>query len=152
MRLEWGGLVSRPIEEVFAFMTDPFNTARRGAGTLSMHVTPPGPIAVGSTVRLRIVVLGLETRLGFVVTEWDPPHAVSGSIIDEGAARSGSVRTTAQSTPVGTRVVTRIEVEMRGIWKVLAPIAGPFMKRQSRRRLLNLERLLESGRAGGPKA
>jgi len=152
MRLEWGGLVNRPIEEVFAFMTDPFNTARRGAGTLSMHVTPPGPIAVGSTVRLRIVVLGLETRLGFVVTEWDPPHAVSGSIMDEGAARSGFVRTTAQSTPVGTRVVTRIEVEMRGIWKLLAPIAGPFLKRQSRRRLLNLERLLESGRAGGPKA
>src|SRR5207245_3489879 len=119
---------------------------RRSAVTLLMYVTPPGAISVYSTVRLRIVVLWLETRLGFVVTEWDPPHAVSGSIIDEGASRSGSVRTTAQSTPVGTRVVTRIEVEMRGIWKVLAPIAGPFMKRQSRRRLLNLERLLESGR------
>src|SRR5437899_10889749 len=103
MRLEWGGLVNRPIEEVFAFMTDPFNTARRGAGTLSMHVTPPGPIAVGSTVRFRIVVFGLETRLGCVVTEWDPPRAASGSLVDEGPARSGSVRTTVQSTTVGTQ-------------------------------------------------
>ncbi len=64
MRLQWGGLINRPIEDVFAFITDPFNSPRRGGGTLSMRVTPPGPIAVGSTVRLRILVLGLESQLG----------------------------------------------------------------------------------------
>jgi len=151
MRVEWGGLINRPIEKVFAFMTDPFSTPRRGGGTLSMRVTPPGPIAVGSTVRLRFVVLGLETRFGFVITEWDPPYSVTGSIMDEGDARSGFLRTTLESTPAGTRVVTRVEVELRGIWKLLGPIAGPYLKRQSRHRLQNLERLLEPRRAGGPE-
>jgi len=150
MRLKWGGLVNRPIEEVFAFITDPFNSPRRGGGTLSLRVTPPGPLAVGSTVRLRFEVFGLETQFGFTITEWNPPYAVTGSIIDEGSARSGFIRTTLESTAAGTRLVTRIEVKLRGIWRLLGPMAGPYMRRQSRRRMKNLEGLLESG--VGPRA
>jgi len=150
MRLEWGGLVNRPIEEVFAFITDPFNSPRRGGGTLSLRLTPPGPLAVGSTVRLRFEVFGLETQFGFTITEWNPPYAVTGSIIDEGSARSGFIRTTLESTAAGTRLVTRIEVKLRGIWRLLGPMTGPYMRRQSRRRMKNLEGLLESG--VGPRA
>src|SRR2546428_13078737 len=150
MRVEWGGLINRPIEKVFAFMTDPFNTARRGGGTLSMRVTPPGPIAVGSTVRLRFVVLGLESRFGFVITEWDPPYSVTGSIMDEGDARSGFLRTTLESTPAGSRVVARVWGELRGPWKLLGPIAGTDLKCQSRHRLHNLERLLAAWPAHRP--
>ena len=145
MRVEWSGLINRPIEEVFGFITDPFDSPRRGGGTLSLRVTPPGPLAVGSTVRLRLEVFGLETEFGFRITEWKPPTAVTGSIVDEGSARSGFIRTTLETTPEGTRLVTRIEVKLRGIWRLLGPMAGPYMRRQARRRMKNLERLLEAG-------
>jgi len=147
MRFENAVVVSRPIDEVFAFLSNPFSSARRGGGSLGFRVTPPGPIGLGSTLRLRMVAFGLERTISGAITEWDPPRAATLSLANEGPVRSGTIRTTLEATTEGTKALTVIEIKPRGIWKLLSPLVGPYMMRQTITRNQNMKRLLESGRA-----
>ena len=146
MRYETRVVVNRPVEEVFAFLSNPFSSPRRGGGSLGFRVTPPGPIRLGSTIRLRMVAFGLERTFSGVVTEWDPPHAVTFSFANEGPVVSGTIRTTLEATAEGTKALTVTEIKSRGIWKLLSPLVGPYMRRQMITRNQNMKRILESGR------
>jgi uncharacterized protein YndB with AHSA1/START domain len=145
MRPEPSVVVNRPIEEVWAYVTDPFSLPRWGGRRLSVRATPPGPLGVGSMLHQRWVVFGLETQLSGVVTEWDPPRVVTVSLMDEGIARSGFARTTLEATSAGTKVVRTGALELRGIWKLLSPIVRPYIRRMMEDQNQNLKRLLEAG-------
>ena len=146
MHYETRVVVNRPVDEVFAFWSNPFSGPRRGGGSLGFRVTPPGPIGLGSTIRLRMVAFGLERTLSGVVTEWDPPHAVTFSFANEGPVVSGTIRTTLEATTEGTEAASVAEIEPRGVWKLLSPFVRPYMRRQAITRNQNMKRLLESGR------
>ncbi len=146
MRFEDAVVVSRPIEEVFAFLSNPFSSPRRGGGSLGFRVTPPGPIGLGSTLRLRMVAFGLERTISGAITEWDPPRTATLSLANEGPVRSGTVRTTLEATTAGTNALTVMEINPRGIWKLLSPLVRPYLRRQMITRNQNMKRLLESGR------
>jgi uncharacterized protein YndB with AHSA1/START domain len=145
MHPEMSVVVNRPIEEVWAYVTDPFNLPRWGGRRLAVRATPPGPLRVGSTVHQRWVVFGVETRLSGVITEWDPPRVVTVSLMDDGIARSGFARTTLEATAAGTKVLRSGGLELRGIWKLLSPIVRPYIRRMMEDQNQNLKRLLESG-------
>ncbi len=145
MRFEDAVVVSRPIEEVFAFLSNPFSSPRRGGGSLGFRVTPPGPIGLGSTLRLRMVAFGLERTFSGVITEWDPPRTATLSLANEGPVRSGTIRTTLEATTEGTTARTVTEIKPRGIWRLLSPLVRPYLRRQSITRNQNMKRLLESG-------
>src|SRR3989442_1301218 len=109
MRFENAAVVSRPIHEGFAFLSDPLSNPRRGGGSLGFRVTPPGPIRLGSTIRLRMAAFGLERTISGAITEWDPPRAVTLSLANEGPVRSGTIRTTLEATTEGTKVLNVTE-------------------------------------------
>lgn len=145
MHHESSVVVNRPIDEVWTFMTDPFNIPRSGGGRLAFRVTPTGPWGLGSTIQQRMVIFGFETRITSTVTEWDPPRTVTHSVMDSGIVRSGVFRATLEAAGAGTKVVRAVEVEPRGILKLLSPVLGPFMRRQMDAQTQNLKRLLEAG-------
>jgi uncharacterized protein YndB with AHSA1/START domain len=144
MRPETSVVVNRPIEEVWACVTDPFSLPRWGGRRLAVHAIPPRPLRVGSMLRQRWVVFGIETQLSGVVTEWDPPRVVTVSLLDEGIARSGFARTTLEATAAGTKVVRSGGLELRGLWKLLSPIVRPYIRRMMEDQNRNLKRLLEA--------
>src|SRR2546426_12073318 len=146
MRFENAVVVSRPIDEVFAFLSNPFRSPRRGGGSLGFRVTPPGPIGLGSTIRMRSVAFGLERTISGAITEWDPPRAVTLSLATEGPVRSGTIRTTLEATTEGTKDLTEIEIKLRAIWKLLSPLVGPYLRRQLIIRYQNMNPVLEYGR------
>ena len=146
MRHESSAVIDRPIDEVWAFVTDPFNASRMGGGRLAARVTTPGPLGIGSTYQQRVAILGFETWVKTVVTELDPPHVLAHSAKDASIAGSFSARITLGPTAAGTRVVRAVEIEPRGIWKVFLPILGPLLWRQMEAQTRNLKRLLEAGR------
>jgi len=143
--IETSVVIKRPIHEIWAFLSDPFNMPRWRSGRLAVRVTSPSPVGVGSTVQHRIVFLGLETQITHTITEWDPPHAFAWSLRFPGL-HSASERLTLEATADGTRVVRVHEGEPRVILKVLAPIARPFLRRLIDLQNQNLKRLLEAGR------
>jgi ligand-binding SRPBCC domain-containing protein len=137
-------VIDRPIDEVWAFLTDWFNTPRMGGyAALGLRQTSPGPMGVGSTLQGRNVILGFETRLNHTITEWDPPHTFADTM--EGwPFRSLSQRGTLEAIGDGTRLVVSTEFELRPALRLLWPFLGPFVRRKMRAGVLGLQRLLEA--------
>ena len=146
MRHESSVVINRPIDEIWAFVTDPFNAPRMGGGRLAIRIAPLGPLALGSKLQQRVSVLGFETELKTVVTEWDPPRTMTHSTKDAGPIRSFSAAITLEPTATGTKVVRAVAVEARGVWRAVLPILGPLIRRQTDAQTRNLKRLLEANR------
>lgn len=145
MRFETSVVVNRPIDEVWAFMLDPFNMPRIGGGRLAFRVTPPGPLGLGSTFQGRMVILGFETRVSGAFTEWDPPRAFAISLTGAGI-QSASFRQTNEATADGTKIVRMIETEPRPAFRPLWWIIGPWFRRREDAAIQNIKRLLEAER------
>lgn len=130
--LEESIVIDRPIDEVWDYLTDWFNTPRMsGSGIIGLRQTSPGPLAVGSTLQGRRTVLGFETRNTWTATEWDPPHAFAATL--EGQPfRSGISRVTLEPTVHGTRLAVVADFELRAAMRLLWPVVGPFIRRRWR--------------------
>jgi carbon monoxide dehydrogenase subunit G len=144
MRTETTVVVNRPIDEVWAFLMDPFNRPRVGGSWLGARWTSPGPPGLGSTYQGRVAILGFETRISGAIAEWDPPHNVALSMTGAGI-RSGSLRGTLEATADGTKVVRVSELEPRPALKLFWWIVSPLVRRRSHLADQNMKRLLEAG-------
>jgi ligand-binding SRPBCC domain-containing protein len=67
--------LARPRPEVFAFFAEPRNLERLTPPGLRLRVlTPPGPLAAGAVVDVRLSWLGLPLTWRAYVREFDPPY------------------------------------------------------------------------------
>ena len=66
--------IRRPIEDVFAVLTDVEKTGTWFPGNVKEHWTSPGPHGVGSTRHAVVTTFGRRTENDAVTTEYDPPH------------------------------------------------------------------------------
>jgi hypothetical protein len=123
-------LIDRPIDEVFAYITDFFNAPRvSGSGIVGLRQTSPGPLGVGSMAQGRRVVLGFETRNTFHVTEWNPPRTFA--VTTEGRPfRSMDTRLTLEPVGNGTKLHELVNFELQLPLKLLWPVMGPVVRRR----------------------
>jgi len=145
MRSETSVVINRPIEEVWAFASDPFNIPRWNITRTRVRQTSPGPIGLGTTFETRLVILGFALRSSSAITEWDPPHAYAWSGGGAGF-QSLSVRGTFEPTAEGTEVEVVRVTEPGTILKLLWPIVGAYFRRLYVAAPRTLKRLLEGGR------
>lgn len=137
--------IARPVEDVFAVLTDPTLAPRWAANAIKGELLTPGPPGVGS--RRRAVVKGLFGRTMesvMEVTELEPNRMLALRLIS--ASWGGSGRTKYTLTPVagGTRVDWRWEMEPGGVIK---PFGRPLMaifQRGFQRDVDNLKAMMES--------
>lgn len=126
MRFAGTDVINRPIEDVWAFVTDPFNSPRMpGTPMLGKRKTSLGPPGIGTTHRGRRNILGFETRLEYVITEWDPPHIIAESITCR-PLRWCRTRMTLEAVAEGTKLDTVLEFELRPALKPLWPLIRRF--------------------------
>lgn len=144
MRFETSVVINQPVEEVWAFLADPFNIPRWHTDRLAARVIPPGPLRVGSTLQLRIVFGASEIRLTYTVTEWDPPHAFTRELKST-LLRSNYERFSLEVTADGTKVMRVVEVEPRPILNPLLQISGSYIRHRLIVQNQNLKRVLEAG-------
>lgn len=145
-------VIERPSADVWAFLVDPFSVPRMGGGRLRLRVTSPGPLGLGSSIQQRVAMLGFETSIDTVVTEWDPPRAVTHSISGSakgGLMRSATFRTSLEETPAGTKVMRMADMEPRGILRFLWPMLWPVLVPRMDAQTSTLKRLLEAPRPRG---
>jgi hypothetical protein len=149
MRIESSVVVNRPIDEVWAIMTNLFNFPRAGS-FLAVRQTSPGPMALGSTLQGRVVFLGFEKRFEGTVTEFDPPHALAFALSVAGMGmRSYTMRGTLEVTTDGTRMVRVSELEPRPTLKPLWWILRPYNRRLAKATNQKIKRLLEAEHTSG---
>ena len=137
-------VIERPIEEVWGYLTDWFNAPRvSGSGIIGLRQTSPGPLGVGSTLQGRRVILGFETRNDFVVTEWDPPFALT-SAVKGRPFRSLISRVTLESTAGGTRLANVIDFELQLFMKPVWYVMGPVYRRRLRAAGVTAKAMMEA--------
>lgn len=68
-------VISRPRDEVFAFVADARNRPRWDDSVDSEELTSPEPIGVGTTVRTKLRSMGHDYAINWEVVEHHPPTA-----------------------------------------------------------------------------
>lgn len=133
-------VIDRPIEEVFAYVTDQTNTPTWQAGLVEVQRTTPGPIGVGTKHTLVRNFMGRRMEADNEYVAYEPGKLVT-------------FRTTSgpplvasyffEPAPGGTRLTSRVEMQGAGLFGLLEPVIGAGLRREMKAALPALKALLE---------
>ena len=145
MELSASQTITRPADEVFAFLSDARNNPRWQGGMRSCEWTTSPPITVGSTYRQEARFLGRT-----VLTEFE--------VVDHEPGRSITIRSTSGPFPITVRrwvtpidtATTRVQAAISGEPGRFFRVAGPLLQRLAQRSVTadyrRLKELLEDSR------
>ena len=141
-RFECSTTIKRPVDEVFAVLSDFSNGAKWASGAPEPAVkTSEGPIGVGTTWRAFGKVVGRRFESDITYTEFEPDRRIALA-----ATKPFPTTSTVTLEPVadGTRVSQTVEGEPGGFFKLAEPLVVTMAKRQFQNDLDNLRDLMEA--------
>ncbi len=147
VRIEESVTIRRPADEVWdAIANYSFDFEWRN-GLTEMTPDPPGPAAMGTSVREVVRTSGREYVANAVITEFDPgtSYWFEGEGTIGGLAGGRTVRPVAE----GAEFTYAIELKPTGASRLLRPVLGSMVRSGLRKDLQKLKGVLET-RQGGP--
>ncbi len=141
-RIEINLVINRPVEEVFAFVSNSENLPRWRSTSLEVKKTSEGPIGVGSTFRGRFTFLGRQFDGNVVVTA----HEANRVFVSKIAEGPFPLETGYTLEPVenGTHVAFVVDGAPGGFFKFAEPLVVSLAKRSYESDLHNLKEMLEA--------
>ena len=141
-KFETSTVINRPLEEVFALLSNAENDPKWQSVTIEAKKTSDGPIGVGTTWRTVSRFLGRRIESESEITEYELNRKFafktkSGPIPFEG-------RMTFERVEGGTRINLKGEAEIGGFFKLAEPLVVSIGKRQLEADLANLKDLMEA--------
>lgn len=135
-------VISRPPEEVFAFLSNLENNLKWRSGMIEAKKTSAGPIGVGTTYRMINNFFGRKVEGEAVVTEYELNRKY-GTMNKSGLP----VKTQRAFEPAvgGTRVTFSVETELGGIFKLVEPLMAKIGKRRLAADAATVKKLIETG-------
>jgi Polyketide cyclase / dehydrase and lipid transport len=138
-------LISRSVDDVFAFVGDVRNRPRWDDSVETEALTSPEPIGVGSTVRTRLRSMGKDCEYTWEIVEHEPPIRMKVE------STSGPFPTTLafqfDSQDGGTLVNASVTGRPTGLLRLLQPIIARTTHKNLDRGYARLKRLLETDSA-----
>jgi uncharacterized membrane protein len=137
-------IINRPLEEVFAFMSETKNLPLWQTGVVEARHAPEGPVQVGTRLTLVRAMMGRKVEGTADIVEYAPPTRYVYK------ATSGPEVTgvnTCEAVAEGTKFTTRFDMQTGGLFSLADPLVARTIKRSVESGLANLKDLLES-RAG----
>ena len=134
--------IKRPVEDVFAVISNVENNPKWSSVALEAEQTSPGPIGVGTTGRFVGKLFGRRIESESEVTEFEPNRKYAWQSKSGPFPLQGSV--TFEQIEGSTRVNTTIEGEPGGFFKLAEPLIVSMAKRQFQSDLDNLKDLMEA--------
>src|SRR5215467_13845212 len=134
--------INRPIEEVFAYVSD-FRTALQWqSGVVDVQLTPESPVGVGTRAAFVRVFLGRKVEMAVELVEYEPPtkqvfKTISGPM-------PGTVSRRFEATAEGTTVSQVIEGEAGGVFALAEPLVARSLSRGVKASFGDLKDLLDS--------
>ncbi len=140
-KLEISTVINRPVEEVFAFLSNPENDPKWRSG-IEVKKTSEGPIGVGATYRTVVTALGRRIEGEIEFTEYEPNRRCATK------TKSWPIPVESQWTfervEGGTRVDVTLVAEPGGFFKLAEPLLVSILKRQFEADSANLKDLMEA--------
>lgn len=136
--------IERPVEEVFAFVSDPTNDVKWHSTLLRAWRTSEGPIGLGSTFKWDAKFLG-RREADVEITTYEPNRAVA-TLVKSGWMQVVVTYLVAPENGA-TRITRRTDVPLprllRWLEPLVRPIARPFANKDNRDHLRDLKEALE---------
>ena len=135
--------INRPIEDVFAVLTNVENTGKWFPANVTEWWTSPPPHGVGSTRRARVKMGLMTVENDAVATVFEPPHRAG----MKGTSKNAPFEAMLNFEPVdgGTRVETNIELFMQGPARLFGGMFTRWYGKSWDQGLVNLKRMMEAG-------
>ena len=134
--------VARPVEEVFAYLSDMAKNPEWQNGMESCEWTSEPPIGVGSTYTQQASFMGRPIHTDFEVVEFEDGRRIR--IRSTKSTFPLDITRSVESEGEGARVRASIRGEPSGLMGLLAPLTKPMAQRSIRQDYQRLKSLLES--------
>jgi len=134
--------IQRPVEAVFAFVSDGRNNPQWQGAFKEVQVTPDGPPTVGTRMKGVASFLGVKLEPTAEITALEPNRSFSFKGTSGPASIEGTYRFEAAGE--GTRISSTFQVEPGGLFKVAGPVFASQFKKQTDTDLQRLKALLEA--------
>ena len=134
--------INRPVEDVFAVMSNVEDNPKWSSAALEAKQTSAGPIGVGTTAHFVGKFIGRRIESDSVVTEFEPNRKFTWESKSGPFPLRGSF--TFEPVEGGTRVNAIFEAEPGGFFKLAEPLFVGMAKRQFQGDLANLKDLMEA--------
>src|SRR5258706_2136593 len=134
-------VINRPLEEVFAFLSNLENNLKWRSGMIKAEKISDGPIGVGTTYRLINSLFGQQVEGEAVVTEYELNRKYATM------NKSGlPIKTQRMFEPVegGTRVTFSVETELDGFFKLVKALMASIGKRRLEADAVTVKKLIEA--------
>ena len=146
IREELSVVIGRPVEEVFAFATDPENDPLWQSTSLETEQTSGGPVGVGTTFRNISKFLGRRIETAYEVTEMEHPRRQCVRIVSGPIPGSGCYLF--EPAEGGTRFTQTFDAEVGGFFRLAEPLVARAIRRQTEADMATLKDVLEAGGTG----
>jgi uncharacterized protein YndB with AHSA1/START domain len=146
VKVEGTVVINRPIEEVFAFLTNPDNSSLWQGMVLEAKQTSEGPVGVGTTGQVVSQFLGRRMESTWEVTEFELNRKATLKTTSGPIPYMNSA--TLESVEEGTKVTLVAEYEVGGYFKLAEPILARMAQRQAETDYANLKDLVEAQAEG----
>jgi uncharacterized membrane protein len=136
-------VINRPVEQVFAFMSNFENNLKWQSTLVEVNKTSEGSMGVGTTYQAVTTILGRRINTEQEITEYEPNKRIARK------TKSGpfpfEVIVEFERTEGGTRVNAAMDGEPRGFFKLADSLLERAIKRQFDSDLANLKDMMEAG-------
>ena len=140
--IELSIVINRPIEEVFAFVSNPETYPKWVSSSREVTITSAGPLGVGTTFCSVLTFMGRRLGGEIEFTEYEPNRSFTEKV------KTGPFpvenRFTCARVKGGTQVTSTQAAEPGGFFKLAEPLLVRLFKRQLEADFANLKDLLES--------
>ncbi len=141
-KLESSITINRPVEAVWAYISDFDNLPLWHTGTVETRLISEPPVRQGTTYVWVGQTLGKRMEVNSEVTEFEPHRAwayksISGPI-------ASTARYSLEPADNGTRMTISVEGEVGGFFKLAEPVMAAMLRRQFEGALANVKDILEA--------
>ncbi len=141
LKVEISCEIRRPVEEVFAYATDPAKTPEWKTSVLESRAEPVGPMRVGTQIHTVMRLLGRRIEGTAEVTELVPNRKL---VQKTKFPFPVEVTCLAEPTSAGTKVTATAVAEPGGFFKLAESLLVRIAKTQGHAELQTMKRLLEA--------
>jgi len=148
IHLEESIIINRPIEEVFAFMSETKNLPLWQTDVVEARHAPEGPVQVGTKMSIVRAFMGRKMEGTADIVEYAPPTRYAYQTTSGPEVRGANI---CEAVTGGTKFTVTFDMQTGGLFSLADPLVARTIKRSVESGLATLKDVLES-RAGAASA
>jgi uncharacterized protein YndB with AHSA1/START domain len=141
IQVEVSTRIQRPVDAVFAILADIDRLPEWVGSVVASEKTSSGPVAVGTTIRQDLKIVGRRQEGWVEVTNYDPPHRLEQRFTT--GPVHGTMRYSLTALDGATKVLQEVEAEFGGSLRPPDSIVASVMKSEFQADLDRLKLLIE---------